>query len=91
MQYDAPSPGAFSPFTTGLDHLAFGVASGEELARWQERLEAASVSCSRTDQPELSIMAFRDPDNIQIELGTPIREDAASSVDESGTLVVDKT
>ena len=67
--------GSREPFNereVGMDHVALGVADGAALAHWQERLEQAGISCSRTDQPELSILVFRDPDNIQIELCTPL-------------------
>ena len=62
----------FDERRVGMDHVALGVADMAELAAWQARLEAAGVRCDRTDQPELSIIVFRDPDNIQIELCTPL-------------------
>jgi glyoxylase I family protein len=58
----------FSEFRTGLDHLEFEVASGEELQAWQDRLEALGIAYSRvTDH----IITFRDPDNIQLEFFWP--------------------
>ena len=56
----------------GDGHLALGVRDGDELMAWQGRFEAAAIDCNRTDLPELSILVIRDPDNIQIELCTPI-------------------
>ena len=70
------STGSREPFNelrVGMDHVALGVADDSALAAWQTRLEDAGVACNRTDQPELSILVFRDPDNIQIELCTPLR------------------
>lgn len=63
----------FDERDVGMDHIALGVADGDALSTWQARLEQAGIRCNRTDQPELSILVFRDPDNIQIELCTPIR------------------
>jgi glyoxylase I family protein len=63
----------FSELRAGMDHVALGVADEDALSAWQARLEGAGIKCDRTDLPELSILALRDPDNIQIELCTPIR------------------
>ena len=41
--------------------------------RPEERLAASGVPSNRTDLAELSIVVFRDPDNIQIELCTPLQ------------------
>ena len=62
----------FSEFRVGLDHFALGVADATELTDWQRRLEGAGIVCGRTDLPGLSILTFRDPDNIQVELCTPL-------------------
>ena len=62
----------FDEFHVGMDHVALGVRDRDELAAWQTRLEAVGIRCSRTDLPELAILVFRDPDNIQIELCTPM-------------------
>ena len=62
-----------------MDHVALGVSDESALAAWHTRLEGAGIICSRADLRELSILAFRDPDNIQIELCTPMQ--AASSSD----------
>jgi len=61
----------FNERRTGLDHLAFGVASRSELDAWVERLEAAGVAHSgvkETPATGSSLIAFRDPDNLQLEL-----------------------
>ena len=64
--------GPFDERRIGLDHVALRVADADALHEWQARLEAAGVSCTRTELPELTILALRDPDNIQIELCTPL-------------------
>jgi len=61
----------FSERRTGLDHLAFGVASEDELRAWARRLDEAGVAHSGvkvTPQTGSALVAFRDPDNIQLEL-----------------------
>jgi glyoxylase I family protein len=63
----------FSEFRVGLDHFALGVADDTELAAWRRRLESEGIACSRTDLGALSIVTFRDPDNIQVELFTPLQ------------------
>jgi glyoxylase I family protein len=62
---------AFSERRTGLDHLAFAVGSEEELEQWAERLEAAGVAhagVQKTPATGSILIAFRDPDDIQLEL-----------------------
>ncbi len=62
---------AFSEHRTGLDHLAFAVASEAELQAWAERLDAAGVTHSGVKvapQTGSALIAFRDPDDIQLEL-----------------------
>jgi glyoxylase I family protein len=66
---DADVP--FSERRTGLDHLAFAVADQDELQAWEQRLTAAGVEHSGikiTPQTGSALIAFRDPDNIQLEL-----------------------
>jgi glyoxylase I family protein len=61
----------FSERRTGLDHLAFAVASQDELQAWAARLDAAGVAHSGvkvTPATGSALIAFRDPDNIQLEL-----------------------
>lgn len=56
----------------GLDHVAFGVASRDELVEWAERLDALDIPHGEiVDAPYGSGLAFRDPDNIQLELFAP--------------------
>jgi glyoxylase I family protein len=59
----------FSEFTTGLDHLAFGVASRAELEAWMVRLDDIEVAHSEiTETPVGDLLTVRDPDNVQVEL-----------------------
>lgn len=71
-QYPGYADGAFDEFRTGLDHFAFAVSSRAELADWEERLRAAGVKFTPTaETPIGSVVVFRDPDNIQLELWLP--------------------
>jgi glyoxylase I family protein len=63
--------GEFSERRTGLDHLALGVASKEQLEKWAAHLDAAGVEHSGikvTPATGSVLIAFRDPDNIQLEM-----------------------
>ena len=68
----APSDDRFDEARIGLDHLSFGVASREELERARRLLDARGVPHGEiTDLGDafgMVILAFRDPDNIQLEL-----------------------
>ena len=62
---DAP----FSELRVGLDHLAFAVDSREELEAWALHLADHEVVHSPiVDMSYGSVLAFRDPDEIQLEL-----------------------
>ena len=52
----------------GLDHVAFMVASGDELEQWRARLDEQGITNSgiQTDPAGMHLNA-RDPDNIAIE------------------------
>ena len=71
-RFSAGSSEPFSELRVGLDHFALLVADKSDLGEWHRRLEGEGITCNRTDLPELSILVFRDPDNIQIELCTAI-------------------
>ena len=67
----------FSEFQVGLDHLALAVASRGELENWVEHLDGCGVQHSGISDPvysgisdnwSTSVLVFRDPDNIQLEL-----------------------
>jgi catechol 2,3-dioxygenase-like lactoylglutathione lyase family enzyme len=56
---------------TGLDHAAFTVAGRAELEAWAERLTGLGIEHSGIkDCGSYSLIVFRDPDNIQLELFT---------------------
>jgi glyoxylase I family protein len=66
---DADVP--FSERRTGLDHLAFAVSDREELEAWAQRLSDAGVTHSGiavTPTTGSALIAFRDPNNIQLEV-----------------------
>jgi glyoxylase I family protein len=56
----------------GLDHIAFGVASHDDLVEWARRLDELGIA-----HGEIKIagygsgLSFRDPDNIALELFAP--------------------
>jgi glyoxylase I family protein len=66
-----PIPGdRFSEFRVGLDHLAFAAPSKAALEALAERLIAAGVETNGVERfaPTGNLyVAFRDPDNIQLE------------------------
>jgi glyoxylase I family protein len=68
-------PGSRDPFDetrTGLDHLAFAVATRADLDAWAGRLAAAAVpytpAATANSVPGAAVLVFRDPDHIQLEL-----------------------
>jgi glyoxylase I family protein len=71
-QHRPGSPGPFDETRTGLDHLAFAVATRDDLDAWAARLAAGGVTCSpvaaANSVPGAAVLVFRDPDNIQLEL-----------------------
>jgi glyoxylase I family protein len=61
----------FNERRTGLDHLAFAVDTRAELDAWSTRLTAAGVVHSGvqvTPKTGFTLLAFRDPDNLQLEM-----------------------
>jgi glyoxylase I family protein len=72
-QYSAGRSDTFDEFRTGLDHLAFGVSSREELDGWQEELDRRGITFTpAVATPIGTVVAFRDPDNIQLEFWLPL-------------------
>jgi glyoxylase I family protein len=58
----------FDEHRLGLDHIAFGCTSRNELEEWLERLEALEIEHGEiVDAFYGSGLSFRDPDNIQLE------------------------
>ncbi len=59
----------FDAHRTGLDHLAFSVATEDDLDAWATRLTAAGVEHSGAIAvPPGAILNFRDPDGIALAL-----------------------
>ena len=68
-QYFKHPKDAFNEFRTGLDHLAFGVATRAELEAWVTELASRGIAFSPiADTSVGSVITFRDPDGIQLEL-----------------------
>ena len=64
----------FDENRVGLDHISFNVSSHEALEQASQLLDERGVSRGEIkDLADLGIyvMAFRDPDNIQVELTAP--------------------
>lgn len=81
-RHDANDGELFEETVTGLDHVGLGVASRADLEAWVTHLESNGVVRSEAadkpltqsaiaDTPYGSILVFRDPDNIQLELFAP--------------------
>jgi glyoxylase I family protein len=70
--HDANPGEPFHESRTGLDHISFGVAEREDLdawAAWLDELGIANSGVIDTDSPmPYSVVVFRDPDNLQLEL-----------------------
>ena len=81
-RHDSNDGELFDETTTGLDHAGFAVSSRDDLEAWQQHLEANGVVRAEAagkpltqspiaDEPYASVLVFRDPDNIQLELFAP--------------------
>lgn len=81
-RHDANAGEPFAETRTGLDHVGLRVPSRADLETWQDHLEGLGVRqaatadrpCTRSaidDRPFGSILVFRDPDNVQLELFAP--------------------
>ncbi len=73
LHHHEANPGQpFQESQTGLDHIAFGVADRTALDVWASWLDELAIGHSGvidTDKPvPYSVVVFRDPDNIQLEL-----------------------
>ena len=65
----------FSENRIGLDHLSLSVASMADLKAAAGVLDARGVSHGESKPLEpfgIAVLAFRDPDNIQVELTAPL-------------------
>jgi glyoxylase I family protein len=81
-EHEANEREPFSPSRIGLDHVGLLVPGRADLEAWQAHLEengvarAAAVDRPLTqspiaDRPYGSVLVFRDPDNIRLELFAP--------------------
>ena len=62
----------FQELRAGLDHVAFGCASRDELEGWATRLDELGIGHGEiVDAHFGSGLAFRDPDNIALEFFAP--------------------
>lgn len=69
QEHDANPGDRFDPRRTGLDHLGLMVASRDELAAWQEHFARLGVDHTPVADREYgSVLTFRDPDGIQLEM-----------------------
>lgn len=69
VQHDEPAAASFDEHRVGLDHLAFNVATRDELDAWLARLDELGIEHSGIAEEEpWDVLVFRDPDNIQLEL-----------------------
>jgi catechol-2,3-dioxygenase len=68
-QHDANDGSTFDERRVGLDHLAFNVASRDELDAWVARLDELGIAHSGiTEEDPWDVLVLRDLDNIQLEL-----------------------
>jgi catechol 2,3-dioxygenase-like lactoylglutathione lyase family enzyme len=81
-RHDANASEPFAETRTGLDHVGLRVPNRADLEAWQVHLDALGVRraamadqpCTQSpieDRPFGSILVFRDPDNVQLELFAP--------------------
>jgi catechol 2,3-dioxygenase-like lactoylglutathione lyase family enzyme len=73
LHHHEDNPGQpFDERRTGLDHMSFAVADRDDLdawARWLDGLGVENSGVVDTDDPvPYSVVVFRDPDQIQLEL-----------------------
>ena len=68
VQHDADES-VFDPTMAGMDHVAFAVASRDELDEWAARFDQEGVTHSGAiDIPDGGILNFKDPDGIALAL-----------------------
>lgn len=65
----------------GLGHLSFEVGDRDELTRWVTHLDTKGVDHSGINDTDFGqIVAFRDPDNIQLEFFVHPRVDEVTEL-----------
>ena len=68
-QHESSTDARFDELRVGLDHLSFGVPDRDALTVWEQHLTDKGVAHSAIqDVPYGSVLVFRDPDNVQLEL-----------------------
>jgi glyoxylase I family protein len=78
----APPGDCFDPGRVGLDHLSFSVASHDELEQAVRLLDERGVPHGEiTSLPSfgIDVLAFEDPDGVQLELTAPMAQAAGQS------------
>lgn len=74
VEHNTSSKRPFDETETGLDHLAFEVPTHSALETWDARLQDLGIPTSPIARshtiPGATVLVFRDPDNIQLELYT---------------------
>jgi glyoxylase I family protein len=78
----APSGDCFDPDRVGLDHLSFSVASHDDLEQAMRLLDERGVPHGEiTSLPSfgIDVLAFEDPDGVQLELTAPMARTAGQS------------
>jgi glyoxylase I family protein len=69
QQHDANQGEAFDPRRTGIDHMGLKVDSRADLDNWLDHFEKLGVKHSPiADREYGSVLCFRDPDEIQLEM-----------------------
>jgi glyoxylase I family protein len=69
VAFDPGDGTAFDPYRLGLDHLAFTVASFDELREWERRLTDQGVTHSGVAEVGPgAILNLKDPDGIALAL-----------------------
>ena len=66
------SPGQFTEFRAGLDHVGFGCETRAELQQWAGRLDELGIAHGGVvDAHYGSGLSFRDPDGVALEFFAP--------------------
>ena len=66
------SPGEFTEFRAGLDHVGFGCETRAELQQWAGRLDDLGIAHGGVvDAHYGSGLSFRDPDGVALEFFAP--------------------
>jgi len=71
----APAGDRFDPDRVGLDHLSFGVPTREDLKQAARLFDERGVrhgEITRLPSFGIDVLAFEDPDGIQLELTAPV-------------------